>query len=138
MPYWRLHYHLVWATYQRHSLLSAEREPVIHNTLATKCRELHVLLHAVGNTEDHVHVLVSVPPKLAIAECVRHLKGASSHAANRVPDVESIFRWQDSYGALTVSEDGLPWVMEYVRDQKQHHSTQTLLVMLERTGLPRK
>ena len=129
MPYWRLLYHLVWATYQRQPLLTPDREPLVYRILGGKASELGVFIHALGNTTDHVHLVVGIPPKLAVSECLGQLKGASSHAVNRTA---APFRWQEGYGALTLSDEILPTVMAYVRTQKQHHLDGTLDLRFER------
>ncbi len=91
MTYWRLHYHLIWSTQDRLPTLTGEREKMFYGVLYRKAAELGVKIHAAGNVEDHVHVVASIPPKLAVAECVRHLKGASAYAINRMPDSDGQF-----------------------------------------------
>lgn len=129
MPYSRLLYHLVWATYQRQPLLTTDREAVVYRILGGKASELDVFVHAIGNTTDHLHLVVGIPPKLAVSECIGQLKGASSHAVNchAAP-----FRWQEGYGALTLCDEILPTVIAYVRNQKQHHDHGTLDMRFER------
>ena len=49
MPFWRLHYHLIWATYRREPLLASEVvERQTYGALLNKARELGVLVHALG------------------------------------------------------------------------------------------
>jgi len=55
MAYWRLHYHLVWATYKREPMIDQERERVIYGTLYRKAEELGLIIHAAGSVEDHMH-----------------------------------------------------------------------------------
>jgi len=94
MTYWRLHYHLIWATHEREPSITSEREKMIYGVLYNKGKELSLKIHAAGNIEDHVHVVVSIPPKLAVADCVRHLKGASAYAINHITGSNGQFRWQ--------------------------------------------
>lgn len=122
MAYWRLHYHLIWATYRRQPLLTVECEAVLQRMISGKAAEIGVFIRALGNTTDHVHLVVEIPPKLAVSECIRQIKGASSHAANRPAHP---FRWREGYGALTLSADVLPIVIAYVRNQKRHHAMGT-------------
>ncbi len=129
MGYWRLHYHLIWATYQRLPLLSAAREKLLREVIVDKSRELGLILHALGNIEDHVHVVVSIPPKLAVAECLKHFKGTSSRALGRATPDE--FKWQEGYGAISVGGQSLPRVIAYARNQKQHHADGTTLAHFE-------
>ena len=132
MTYWRLHYHLIWATFEREPSLTPEREKVFYAVLYNKAKELNLKIHAAGNVEDHVHITLSIPPKLAVADCVRHLKGASAHAINHMDGSDGQFKWQEGYGALTVGERSLPTVMAYVARQKEHHKEQSLVVVYEK------
>ena len=52
--------------------------------LCRKARELDSTPMAVGNTADHVHVLIRLSPGANVAELIKHLKGASAHRINLV------------------------------------------------------
>lgn len=132
MTYWRLHYHLIWATQEREPSITSERGKMFYGVLYNKCKELDLKIHAAGNIEDHVHVVVSIPPKLAVADCVRHLKGASAFAINHMDGSDGKFKWQGGYGALTIGEKSLETVMEYAAKQKEHHRENRLVDVYER------
>jgi putative transposase len=132
MTYWRLHYHLIWATYNREPTLILECEKMFYGVLYKKGEELGLKIHAAGNVEDHAHVVTSIPPKLAVADCVRHLKGASAFAINHMPSSDGQFKWQGGYGALTIGEKSLETVMEYAAKQKEHHRENKLVEAYER------
>jgi putative transposase len=132
MTYWRLHYHLIWSTQDRVPSITLEREKMFYGVLYNKGDELGLVIHAAGNVEDHVHVVVSIPPKLAVADCVRHLKGASAYAINRMDGSNGQFKWQSGYGALSVSESSLETVMAYASRQKEHHKERTTIDIYER------
>jgi REP element-mobilizing transposase RayT len=133
MTYWRLHYHLIWATQERQPILTAECEKIFYGVLYNKGEELGLKIHAAGNIEDHAHVVASIPPKLAVADCVRHLKGASAFAINHMCGSDGQFKWQGGYGALSVDERSLEIVKEYAARQKEHHRGNTLVSLYERT-----
>ncbi len=132
MSYWRLHYHLVWATYQRLPLLTDALERQVYGTILGKAKEFGIIIHAIGNIEDHIHVAASIPPKLAVADCIKHFKGASSHYVNHQPGASGGFGWQDGYGVLTFGERAMEDVVAYVRNQKEHHRQKTIRAPLER------
>lgn len=75
MAYWRLHYHLIWSTLDRQPILTTQVEKVLYGVIYRKAEELGLIIHAAGNADDHVHVVASIPPRLSVADCVRHLKG---------------------------------------------------------------
>lgn len=132
MTYWRLHYHLIWSTYERQLIITPEREKMFYGVLYKKAEELGLKIHAAGNIEDHVHVAASIPPTLAVAECVRHLKGASAFAINHMDGSDGQFKWQGGYGALSVGENLLEIIKEYAAKQKEHHRNNTLNATYER------
>lgn len=134
MAYWRLHYHLIWSTHDRQPTLAAEREKMFYGVLYRKAEELGLKIHAAGNVEDHVHVVVSIPPKLSVAECVRQIKGASAYAINHIPGSDGQFQWQGGYGALSIGERSLEKVMAYAAKQKEHHRDKTLLGIYEKSA----
>ena len=132
MTYWRLHYHIIWSTLDRQPILTPAIEKVFYGVLYGKAEELGLKVHAVGNVDDHVHAVLSIPPKIAVADCVRHLKGASAYAINHIGESNSQFKWQAGYGALTVGERSLEIVKEYAARQKEHHQRGTVIDVYER------
>ena len=131
MAYWRVFYHLVWATKNREPLLTNQSEPVIQRSFQLTSDDMGLIVQAVGVMPEHVHVALSIPPSIAVAEAVKRLKGASSHAVNRAL-LGNGFGWQDSYGLHSFSEKGLPRVCDYVLNQFEHHANQTTIRAMER------
>jgi len=133
MSYWQLHYHLIWSTFEREPSITIEREKVFYGVLYKKAQELDIKIHAAGNVEDHVHLVLSIPPALAVADCIRHIKGASAYAINRMDGSDGKFKWQEGYGALSLGERSLPKVIAYVARQKEHHSQNRTSLVYEKT-----
>jgi putative transposase len=132
MTYWRLHYHLIWATFERQPSLTPEREKMLYGVVFQKGKDLDLKIHAAGNSSDHVHIVISIPPKLAVADCIKHLKGASAFAINHMEGSDGEFKWQEGYGALTLGKRSLDSVMAYAARQKEHHKEKTEITFYER------
>lgn len=132
MTYWRLHYHIIWSTMDRQPNLTPKVGKIYYGVIYGKAKELDLKIHAAGNVDDHAHIVVSIPPKIAVADCVRHLKGASAYAINHMAESDGQFKWQAGYGALTVGERSLEMVMEYAARQKEHHKERTTIDLYER------
>jgi REP element-mobilizing transposase RayT len=110
-------------------------EQVVFASVDEKSRLLGCHLLAVNANIDHVHAAVSIPPTLTIADWGKHVKGVSSRDVNNAQSsVQTRFRWQSSYGVVTVGEKHLPIVLDYVVRQKEHHATGNLYQALENTG----
>ena len=106
----------------------------MYGTILNKAKELGISIHPIGGVEDHVHLVTTIPPRLAVAEGVRQMKGASSHYVNHQRSGEQKFAWQDGYGVLTPGERSMPDVVKYVKNQRQHHNIGTTIPVFERTG----
>ncbi|HET7711081.1 MAG TPA: IS200/IS605 family transposase [Thermoanaerobaculia bacterium] len=115
-----LHYHIVFSTKDRFPFIHADVRERIHQYLGGIVRGLEGVPLEIGGTTDHVHLVVGLSAKKALADVLRELKGDSSrwiHSELRLLK----FAWQEGYGAFTVSRSNLPAVCEYVRHQEDHH-----------------
>ena len=132
MPYWKLYYHFIWGTKNRLPLINSAFEAELYKVIAAKVKTMDGFVHAIGGTEEHVHLAVSIPPKVAPAKFIGDVKGNSSHYVNHIikPDFE--FYWQDEYGVLSFGEKNLPTIVKYIHNQKQHHADGTLIAAMER------
>ncbi len=132
--YTRLFYHFVWATWDRTPLLTGEVEARAYALIRHQCAEQVCKVHALGGVEDHVHLLVSLPTTLNVADFIKSVKGPSSRALN-----ESFgrptwsFKWQGRYGVITVCPSHVGLIRGYVEGQKQHHSEGGLWASCEKT-----
>jgi REP-associated tyrosine transposase len=130
MPYWRLFYHVVWSTKNRLDLIDPTWEKDLYGYIRGKATTWECIPHAIGGISDHIHVAISIPPKLAVATLIGKLKGASSHHVNR-NYCDGSFMWQAEYGVFSVSEKALPSIVDYINNQKNHHADRTLNLALE-------
>jgi putative transposase len=77
---------------------------------------------AAGIAPDHVHVLVQLPPTLALATLVQHLKGASAHTIHRESWLSQPLRWQNGYWAASVDPYDFQGLLDYLAQQRIHHN----------------
>lgn len=136
MPYWRLFYHFVWGTAGREALIAPAFEQFLYKAIIAKASKLGGIVHAVGGTADHVHLVVSIPPRLAPARFIGEVKGNGSHFVNHVIRPGYQFAWQNDYGVISFSERQLRQIVQYVRNQPEHHARGTLSPLLEYTAEP--
>lgn len=131
MPYWCLFYHIVWGTKFRLPLIETAFETDLHRVIAAKAINLNAVVHAIGGTEDHIHLIVSVPPTQKLSNFIGQIKGNSSHFVNNKIKPGYHFTWQAEYGVLSFSEDQLQRVVQYVENQKEHHKSGKILPNFE-------
>ncbi len=73
-----LKYHIVWITKYRKPIMRGEIGKRVRELIRQTCASLEVYIIKGHVSKDHVHLLVSVPPNLAVSELVKRLKGRSS------------------------------------------------------------
>ncbi|MBI5302369.1 MAG: IS200/IS605 family transposase [Chloroflexi bacterium] len=132
MAYWRLFYHITFATKNRGAMITPDIEPELHGYIVGKAQALGAIVYAVNGIAEHVHVATSVPPKVSIADFVGQIKGAASHHINHLPKPpERLFDWQRGYSVVSFGQKDLGRVIEYVCNQKEHHKRGTIIQAME-------
>jgi putative transposase len=137
VTYWRAFYPIVWGTKNREPLITADRIELIRSSIAAIARESDSLIHAIGVMPDHVHLVISIPPKTAVATVIGQMKGLSSRRINKETGTPlDGFAWQPEYGMLTFGERSLPDVVAYVENQPEIHAKRLTRPPFERGTEP--
>ena len=96
------HAHLVFTTKRRGKVLSNEPLQRLETILRDVGADFEVELREFNGESDHVHVLVSYPPKVCIAELANSLKGVSSRRLKReFPSIKAFWSVKKSRGVLS-------------------------------------
>ena len=128
--------HVVFSTKDRKKVMDREFRPRLWAYIAGICANLGIYVHSVGGTEDHIHLLIQVPPVLALSKAVATIKANSSRWAS---EEGRKFAWQQGYGAFSVSVSVMPVVLRYIRNQDEHHKKMDfkaeLVALLKKHGI---
>ncbi|MFE3518887.1 IS200/IS605 family transposase [Streptomyces sp. NPDC059166] len=121
----RTHVHLASLTKYRHLVL-ADRHPTrCEKAMRAVCEDFEAELVEFNGENNHVHLLVNVPPKVAVSKLVNSLKGVSSRRLRQeFPDlVRHYWRaqrlWSGSYFAGSVGGAPLSIVKQYIEQQSR-------------------
>jgi REP element-mobilizing transposase RayT len=123
--YSNLLYHLVFSTKGRANLIAQNIEPRLHEFLGGIVRSERGTAYQIGGTANHVHLLIRWRTDESVATLLRTLKSRSSAWVHETFPVMSGFRWQEGYGAFTVSQSQSDVVNRYISSQEQHHRATT-------------
>ncbi len=82
---------------------------------------------AINGMPDHIHILVGLNTVQSIADLMRDVKANSSKWINENNITPEKFEWQTGYGAFSYSKSHVQRVVNYIKNQKQHHQKQTFL-----------
>jgi putative transposase len=73
-----LKYHIVWITKYRKKVMHGEIGLRLRELIKQTCETLEVQILKGHIAPDHVHLLVSVPPQIAVSDLIQRLKGRSA------------------------------------------------------------
>jgi REP element-mobilizing transposase RayT len=86
-------------------------------------REHQIKPLAIGGTEDHAHLLLSLPPPLSISTSMREIKSGSSRWMHENASLPQ-FGWQEGYGAFSIGQAQIDTTVAYIANQNEHHRKQ--------------
>lgn len=121
--YTKLLTHAIFSTKNRDKLIGAQTQPLLHAYLGGIVRDLGGSALKVGGVEDHVHLLVILPPRLALSDAMREIKAGSSRWMK--DEHEPKFAWQTGFAAFSVSQTRVAETMTYIETQAEHHQVKT-------------
>jgi putative transposase len=131
--YSEINLHVTYHTKGNLPLIKGDVEPKLYGFVKERILKTPgAYFHAVGGIEDHIHFAVSLPPEIQPAQWIGQMKGASSHHVNQ-GSMHKLLEWQGGYGVVSFGTKDLPWVIDYILNQKEHHKNGTTRDRLERS-----
>lgn len=121
-----LYYHIVWRTKRSVWSITEEYERDLYTYILGYCNNKGCKLIRINGMPDHIHLLVSIRPDIAVSQFVQVLKTETSKWLKtqrlKFPDFGG---WGNGYAAFTYSESLVPTIKRYIINQKQHHQSVT-------------
>jgi REP element-mobilizing transposase RayT len=125
--YTQLLLHVVFSTKNRQRTLPDGHRESFYKYIWGIHQNLNCHLYRIGGVDDHVHILTGIPTTLALAKCVQEIKAGSSHWLKTQAHFPRFESWQDGYGAFTVSYRDKDSVIEYIKNQAEHHRQESFV-----------
>jgi REP element-mobilizing transposase RayT len=117
--------HYVFSTKDHVRLIDSNIEAQLWAYLHTVFKELKCPTIQVGGWENHVHILSSLSRNIAICDLMEEVKIRSSKWIKTKGVRYKKFAWQNGYGAFSIGQSGVDQLVNYIRNQKDHHRTVT-------------
>lgn len=113
-------YHCVFSTKDRRKLIASKLQPDLWAYMGGIAREHEMKALIIGGTDDHVHLLLSLPSTKPIAKAMQEIKSSSSKWMREQCRVKD-FAWQEGYGAFSISQSLISVILQYIANQQEHH-----------------
>jgi putative transposase len=119
-----MHVHLVFVTKYRRGVLTDAAHEMLREIFSKVCQDFEAVLVECNGEDDHVHLLVEYPPKVAVSKLVNSLKGVSSRRLrHQHPDIAHRYYkgvlWSPSYFAASCGGAPLSVIHQYVENHRK-------------------
>lgn len=131
--------HFVFSTKKRQKLIEENIRPRLWAYMGGIAKQNKMIALAVGGTDNHSHMLVSIPASHSPSKAVQLVKaGSSKWIHEEFPHLKG-FSWQVGYSAFSVSPKRVQSVIDYIHNQEEYHKIKTFeeeyTEFLKSTGL---
>lgn len=122
-----MHVHLVFVTKYRRGVFTKVVLDDLRNIFASVCTDFEAELAEFDGGDDHVHLLVNYPPKVAVSNLVNSLKGVSSRIIRKknYPSIRNKLwgdaLWSPSYFAASCGGAPIEVIRQYIEQQQTPH-----------------
>ena len=123
--YCQIFYQIVFGTKYRRPTIREATCAELYQYISGIIRNNNCKLYRINGVEDHIHIFSDLHPTLCLSDYVKNIKVASSiwmKESGKFPKFEA---WQEGYGAFTYSIREKNMIINYVKNQKEHHKRET-------------
>ena len=122
----KMHVHLVFVAKYRRRVFDGDAVQRLRAIFGKVCAGFEAHLIEMDGEDDHVHLLVEYPPKLAVSVLVNSLKGVSSRLLRKErPDIRDRYwkgvLWSPSYFASSCGGAPISIIRQYIEQQQTPH-----------------
>jgi len=119
--YTQILYQIVFGTKNREDTLAVENREELFKYIWGILQKKNCHLYRINGVDDHLHIILHLHPSVSLANLIKDIKLASSDYINKNNIFPKFKGWQDGYGAFTYSIKEKDRLIEYVKNQEEHH-----------------
>ena len=137
--YTQILYQIVFSTKNRERTLLKEKRKELFKYIWGILKNKNCHMYRINGVEDHLHIATHIHPSISLSSLVKDIKLASSDYIKDKRLFEKFGGWQDGYGAFTYSIKEKDRLIEYIKNQEEHHRKKTFreeyIKLLEEHGI---
>ena len=123
--YRQILYHLVFRTKDSRKTLVQEHSRELYAYLMGIIKKKNCFLYRINGMEEHVHILCDLHPSIALADYIRDIKTSSSIWLKETGKFSEFAGWADGYAALTYAWKDKDMIVNYIKNQQEHHKKES-------------
>ena len=132
MAYRQILYHIVFRTWYSERTIVPEHAPELYKYIWGIIKNKNCHLFRINGMEEHLHILSDLHPSVALADYVKDIKVASSKWMKDSGYFPEFRAWGKKYCALTYSNKEKEIIINYIKNQQEHHKKESFREELSR------
>ena len=121
MAYTQILYHIVLRTKRSEQSITQTNVSSLCKYIWGIIKNKKGVLYRINGIEDHIHILSDLHPSFALADFVKSIKVATSLWMKQSSDFPSFQGWGEGYAAFTYFYKEKNVIMNYIKNQQEHH-----------------
>ena len=119
--YTQILYQIVFGTKYREKVLLKDGRDELFKYITDLIKNKNCHLYIINGVENHIHIVTHLHPTVSLSSLVKDIKLASSIYIKENNLFKDFINWQEGYGAFTYSIKEKDRLIEYVKNQEEHH-----------------
>ncbi|HQV66846.1 MAG: IS200/IS605 family transposase [Saprospiraceae bacterium] len=119
--YTQILYQIVFGTKYREKVLLKDGRDELFKYITDLIKNKNCHLYIINGVENHIHIVTHLHPTVSLSSLVKDIKLASSIYIKENNLFKDFINWQEGYGAFTYSIKEKDRLIEYVKNQVEHH-----------------
>ncbi len=123
----QIYYQIVFSTKNRKPSLTATHENELYKYIWGIINNHKCKLYRINSMPDHIHIFSDLHPAICLSDYIKDIKIASNLWMKESGKFPTFSEWQEGYGAFTYSTREKDIIINYVKNQKKNHQTETFI-----------
>jgi putative transposase len=123
--YTQIIYQIVFSTKNRERTLTVNGRDELFKYISGVLKNKNCHIYQINGVEDHLHIITHLHPTVALSSLVKDIKVSSALYIKEHNLFEHFTNWQEGFGAFTYSLKEKDRLIEYVKNQVEHHRIHT-------------
>ncbi len=120
----QIFYQIVFGTKYRKPTIAQPHDEELYKYIAGIIKHKNCYLYCINGVQDHIHILSDLHPSVRLSDYVKDIKIATSLWMKESGKFPSFTGWQEGYGAFTYSIREKEKIINYIKNQKEHHQSE--------------
>jgi len=121
--YKQIIYHIIFGTKDRIKSIPYVNSPELYKYIRGIIKNHNCHLYRINGADEHIHLLSDLHPTISLENFIKDIKVASSFWLKSNKHFPVFTGWAEGYAAITISIKEKDKVIEYIKNQKEHHKT---------------